>query len=321
MWRTSPLLWCTCWAADQESTTYDDWVCDSYVMWQANDGEGRSAGPYARTLWCTWHLHTPTTNHCGLSWLITAGHSCLNCRVSLTRPALGLCTARCTMILQPGKLLGPWPMLCKTSRRRSETLQQFPSHSTVLHQHRWCARFHQASGDRPCRCRCRYCVSPLSMSHQITHSRSRLRPNCTHRLPGPGHRPPCFVLADFDSECSRAAMSAPRCPTLRRWYQCTQKRAGLCHTVPSFYRCGPGGCRVTGARHCCRGFGYVYYYELVLATQPTGVTGIYGSVDQVVVELPTSYDAPVVPLEISPVADHLATLNPQESQVSCLSPV
>ena len=36
------------------------------------------------------------------------------------------------------------------------------------------------------------------------------------------------------------------------------------------------------------------------------------SVDQVIVELPTPYDAPVVPLEIS----HLATLNPQESQVS-----
>ena len=26
----------------------------SHVMWQANDGEGFSAGPYARTLWCTW---------------------------------------------------------------------------------------------------------------------------------------------------------------------------------------------------------------------------------------------------------------------------
>ena len=40
-----------------------------------------------------------------------------------------------------------------------------------------------------------------------------------------------------------------------------------------------------------------------------------------VVESPTSYDAPVLPLEISPVADHLATLNPQESQVSRLSSV
>ena len=26
----------------------------SHVTWQANDGEGRSAGPYARTLWCSW---------------------------------------------------------------------------------------------------------------------------------------------------------------------------------------------------------------------------------------------------------------------------
>ena len=26
----------------------------SHVMWQANDGEGRSAGPYARTLGGSW---------------------------------------------------------------------------------------------------------------------------------------------------------------------------------------------------------------------------------------------------------------------------
>ena len=26
----------------------------SHVMWQANDGEGRSVGPYARTLGCIW---------------------------------------------------------------------------------------------------------------------------------------------------------------------------------------------------------------------------------------------------------------------------
>ena len=40
--------------------------------------------------------------------------------------------------------------------------------------------------------------------------------------------------------------------------------------------CGPGGCGVTGDRRYCHGFGYVYYYEPVLGTQPTGVTGIYG---------------------------------------------
>ena len=26
----------------------------SHVVWQANDGEGRSVGPHARTLWCSW---------------------------------------------------------------------------------------------------------------------------------------------------------------------------------------------------------------------------------------------------------------------------
>ena len=45
------------------------------------------------------------------------------------------------------------------------------------------------------------------------------------------------------------------------------------------------------------------------------------SVDQMVVRSPTSYDPPVVQVEISPVADHLATLNPRESQVSRLSSV
>ena len=43
--------------------------------------------------------------------------------------------------------------------------------------------------------------------------------------------------------------------------------------------------------------------------------------DQVVVESPMPYNAPVVPLELSPVADHFAPLNPHESQVSHLSSV
>ena len=45
------------------------------------------------------------------------------------------------------------------------------------------------------------------------------------------------------------------------------------------------------------------------------------NVDQMIVESPTSYDAPVVDLEISPMADHFAPLIPQESQVSHLSSV
>ena len=55
--------------------------------------------------------------------------------------------------------------------------------------------------------------------------------------------------------------------------------------------------------------------------KPPGSLVSMESVDQVVVQSPTSYDAPVVPLDISPVADHLATCNPQESQVSHLSSV
>ena len=42
-------------------------------------------------------------------------------------------------------------------------------------------------------------------------------------------------------------------------------------------------------------------------------------VDQVVVESPTSYDAPVAALDMASVADQLDSRNPQESQVSHLS--
>ena len=45
---------------------------------------------------------------------------------------------------------------------------------------------------------------------------------------------------------------------------------------------------------------------------PPGSPVYLVSVDQVVVESPTSYDVPVVPLEISPFTDNLTTLNPQE---------
>ena len=43
------------------------------------------------------------------------------------------------------------------------------------------------------------------------------------------------------------------------------------------------------------------------------------SVDQGVVESPTSYKAPVVSMDASPAADRVVTLIPQESQVSQLS--
>ena len=54
---------------------------------------------------------------------------------------------------------------------------------------------------------------------------------------------------------------------------------------------------------------------------PPGSPASMVSVDQVVVDSPTSYDTPVVHLEISPVADHLAIFNPQELQVLRLSSV
>ena len=82
---------------------------------------------------------------------------------------------------------------------------------------------------------------------------------------------PCFNRADFDSECSRAAMSSSPVSDVvpvARW-TCYQKQAGLCYTAPSFHQC---------LRRLWTGalFGYVNYYEQVLATQTPRVTGIYG---------------------------------------------
>ena len=64
--------------------------------------------------------------------------------------------------------------------------------------------FHQAGGNRPYRCRCHYCVSPLRMSHRIPHSHSRSRPSCPHRHPGPGCRPLALIWPIL----TRAAMSS-----------------------------------------------------------------------------------------------------------------
>ena len=50
--------------------------------------------------------------------------------------------------------------------------------------------------------------------------------------------------------------------------------------------------------------------------KPPGSPVSMEGVDQVVVESLTTYDAPVAPLDISPVADQLETHNPQQSQVS-----
>ena len=107
------------------------------------------------------------------------------------RPS-GLLTVRRTTTLRPGKLLGLWPLLrrlmsptfplrrrlrCPSGllaerrlalfrpgqpRRTSQhPLEQL---STVRHGHLLCARFRQTGGDRPCRCRCRYHVSPHRIS-------------------------------------------------------------------------------------------------------------------------------------------------------------
>ena len=89
-------------------------------------------------------------------------------------------------------------------------------------------RFRQAGGNRPCRCRCRYCVSPLRMSNWIPLSRSRSQPSCTHRHPGPGRRPLAMIWPNLT--LSAAMSSSPVSDVV-------PVVAGLCHSVPSFHWC------------------------------------------------------------------------------------
>ena len=58
---------------------------------------------------------------------------------------------------------------------------------------------------------------PLRMSHRITHSHSRSRPSCTHRLPGPGRRPLALIWPILTLSVPGLPCPAPRCPTLHRW--------------------------------------------------------------------------------------------------------
>ena len=74
--------------------------------------------------------------------------------------------------------------------------------------------------------------------------------------------------------------AALRCPTSCLWFlwTCSQIEP-VCATQPQCSPVSAGDCGDTGARRCCRLFRYVSYYEQVLATQPPGVTGIYGECD------------------------------------------
>ena len=80
---------------------------------------------------------------------------------------------------------------------------------------------------------------------------------------------PCFVWPILTRSVSGLPCPAPQCPMLHRWYR--WYRWTRCLRV-----LWTGDCSVTGAQRYCHGFGYIYYYKPVLATQPTGVIGIYG---------------------------------------------
>ena len=86
---------------------------------------------------------------------------------------------------------------------QSEHQQQFPAHSTVLRQHRQCARFRQIPTlpvSLP-----RFATQDVALDIALSLSvATQLYPSS----PGSRSSTPCFDLADLDSECSRAAMSS-----------------------------------------------------------------------------------------------------------------
>ena len=175
---------------------------------------------------------------------------------------------------------------------------------------------------------------PVSMSLPLPRSTTRdVTPDTAPSLPveirpcpsSPGSRSstPVFDLAEFDSECSRAAMSS--CPVSDVVPVApVDLSSETSWVVPPSPKLVPAFAEVVDR-------GIVESPELgsdmstitsrFLPLKPPVSPVSMESVDQVVIESPTSYDAPVAALDMATVAEWLETRNPQESQVSHLSSV
>ena len=132
----------------------------------------------------------------------------------------------------------------------------FPLLSTVLRRHLLCAYFRQTGGNRPCRCRCHYRISPhrISLGNRIPHSRTRSRPSCTHRHQGPGRRPLAMIWQNL-TRTILVLLCPIRFPSVRRCVSGACRHAhGYkpgCATQPPVFTgvsrdCGPGGGGVAG---------------------------------------------------------------------------
>ena len=145
------------------------------------------------------------------------------------------------------------------------------------------------------------------MSHRIPHSHSRSRPSCPHRHPGPGCRPLALIWPIL----TRAAMSSspvsdvvPVVPvdllSETNWF--VPRSPQLLPVSTEVV--DPG---VVESPELCSDMSTITSHS-----NPRGHRYLWRVWTR---WSPTPYDAPVVPLDISPVADHLATCDPQESQV------
>ena len=135
-----------------------------------------------------------------------------------------------------------------------------------------------------------------------------------------GRRPLTLIWQILIQSVPGLPCLTPRCPTLRRW--CRWYWWTRC--LRMLWTGGGGGVVVSPELDAAvMDSDTCSIMSLFSPLNPLGSPVSMVNVDQVVVELLTShsYDTPVVQLEISPIADHLATLNPLEWQVSRLSPV
>ena len=149
-------------------------------------------------------------------------------------------------------------------------------------------------------------IAATAFHHSGCHtcSHSRLRASCPHRHPGPGRRPLALIWPILTPECSRAAMSSSPVSNVvlvvpvdllseTSWF--VSHSPQLSPVSAEFVDRG-----VVESPELCSDMSTIMSQFSPL--KPPGLLVYIESMDQVVI------DAPVVPLDISPFADHLQTI-------------
>ena len=178
----------------------------------------------------------------------------------------------------------------ETNCHRRASRQSSPQTSTVPRRSQECVWFRPLGGDRSCLCRCRYRPSPPRLSRRISDTRIRSWDKLYPSSPGSQSSTPCLDLAAFENSLRflcRLQM-APRCPR-SLWTRVLWAHRKVGEVVALDMS------TITSR-----------FSPLSPQQSPVPV-----SVAQVVVESPTSYQAPVGAIDVCPAADQVVTLLPQ----------